>query len=201
MPDCSHWLNKLRNLNPNRSRTKGAAPHKPSLLLSLLDMAQDGELTSRDLRRTPGLHSRFNAFSSIALHRWGGKVDLAYPLYYLKSQDFWQPLDAEGRASRGVDATSSIRIDPDFLHCMQDAGFRRSARIVLVETYFPPEKLEAQLVAILGGSVTPAGKGRKKAPTPNVKRRKRFKLSAAGRAAIIKAQKARWAKARAAKKP
>jgi hypothetical protein len=29
-----HWLNKLRKLNPNRSRAKGAAPHKPCLVLS-----------------------------------------------------------------------------------------------------------------------------------------------------------------------
>ncbi len=77
MPDRrSHWLNKLRKLNPNRSRAKGAAPHKPCLLLSLLDMAQDGELLEPGLQRTPSLHVRFNAFSSLALRRWGGKVDL-----------------------------------------------------------------------------------------------------------------------------
>lgn len=55
MPDTSNWLNKIRHLNPNRSRTKGTAPHKPCLLLSLLDMAQDGELASADLKRAPGM--------------------------------------------------------------------------------------------------------------------------------------------------
>ena len=40
------WLDRLRRLNPNRSRTKGAAPHKPCLLLCLLDIAQNGELPS-----------------------------------------------------------------------------------------------------------------------------------------------------------
>jgi hypothetical protein len=44
MPDPAHWLNKLRHLKTHRSATKGMAPHKPCLLLSLLDMAQDGEL-------------------------------------------------------------------------------------------------------------------------------------------------------------
>ena len=78
------WLHKLGNLNPNRSRAKGAAPHKPCLLLSLLDMAQDGELQEPELRRTPSLHVRLNAFSSLALPRWGGKVDLTYPFFYLK---------------------------------------------------------------------------------------------------------------------
>lgn len=149
MPDCSHWLNKLRHLNPNRVRAKGAAPHKPCLLLSLLDMAQDGELKSRELRRTPGLHVRFNAFSSIALPRWGGKVDIDYPFFHLKTQEFWVPLDAEGHTARGVDATELIQLDAGFLACMQDADFRRSARIILVETYFPAEERLA-LYALLG---------------------------------------------------
>jgi putative restriction endonuclease len=65
----SHWLNQLRKLNPNRSKAKGAAPHKPCLLLSLLDMGQDEELQEQSLRRTPSLHVRFNAFSSITLPR------------------------------------------------------------------------------------------------------------------------------------
>ena len=150
MPDHrSNWLNKLRKLNPNRSRAKGAAPHKPCLLLSLLDMAQDGELQEPELRRTPGLHVRFNAFSSLALLRWGGKVDLSYPFFYLKSQGFWQALDAESRPAASVDVTQSIQFDPEFLALVHDADFRRSARIILVEAYFPPEERIA-LYALLG---------------------------------------------------
>jgi putative restriction endonuclease len=76
-------------------------------------------------------------------------VDLTYPFYYLKSQGFWQALDAERHTARGVDATDSITLDASFLACMQDADFRRSARIVLVETYFPPEERVA-LYALLG---------------------------------------------------
>jgi len=66
------------------------------------------------------------------------------------------------------------------------------------------QKLEKQLAAIWGGSPAPAGKRRggrrKKAAAPKAKARKRSKLSAAGRAAIVKAQKARWAKIRAEKR-
>jgi putative restriction endonuclease len=145
----SHWLNKLRKLNPNRSQAKGAAPHKPCLLLSLLDMAQDGELQELLLRRTPSLHVRFHAFSSLALPRWGGKVDLAYPFFYLKSQGFWQTLDAEKRPSTSVDVTQSIQLNLEFLALMQDEDFRRSARIILLETYFPPAERIA-LYALLG---------------------------------------------------
>jgi putative restriction endonuclease len=149
MHNLPFWLHKLRSLNPNRSKTMGAAPHKPCLLLSLLEMAQDGELQSIELKRTPGLHVRFNAFSSIALPRWGGNVELSYPFFYRKSQGFWQALDAEARPSTSVDVTQSIHIDPEFLGLMQDVDFRRSACIILVETYFPPAERIA-LYALLG---------------------------------------------------
>ena len=149
MDNLPFWLNKLRKLNPNRSKAKGAAPHKPCLLLSLLDMAQDGELQEPTLQRIPSLHVRFNAFSSIALPRWGGKVDLSYPFFYLKSQGFWQALNNERRPSTSVEVTQSIQLDPEFLALMQDADFRRSARIILVETYFPPAERIA-LYALLG---------------------------------------------------
>lgn len=143
------WLNRLRKLNPNRSRAKGAAPHKPCLLLSLIDMAHEGELEMGDLKRTPGLHVRFNAFASLALSRWGGRVDLTYPFFYLKSQGFWQVMDAEGRPGESVEVTESIRIDSEFMELMQEANFRRSARVILVETYFPPEERLA-LYSLLG---------------------------------------------------
>ena len=61
------------------------------------------------------------------------------------------------------------------------------------------QKLEKQLAAILGTSAAPASKvaPASKAAPPKAKRRKRSKLSAAGRAAIVAAQKARWAKIKA----
>lgn len=143
------WLQKLRKLNPNRSRTKGAAPHKPCLLLSLLDMAQDGELLEQELRPAPGLHVRFNAFSSLALPRWGGKVHLAYPFFYLSRQGFWITRDDSGHPAASVEATRSAFLDPEFLALINDADFRRIARMILVETYFPPAERVA-LYALLG---------------------------------------------------
>ena len=56
-------------------------------------------------------------------------------------------------------------------------------------------KLEKKLSAMLGGTTAPA-----KAPsTPKVPRKKKRKMSAAGRAAIRAGQKARWAKIKAKK--
>lgn len=91
----------------------------------------------------------FNAFSSIALPRWGGKVDVTLPFFHLENQEFWDAQDAKGHRAGGTEETQSIQLDPEFLALMQDADFRRSARIILVETYFPPAERIA-LYALLG---------------------------------------------------
>ncbi len=146
---ATHWLNKLRKLNPNRSKTKGTAPHKPCLLLALLDLAQDGELTGPRLMRSPSLQVRFHALSSIALPRWGGKVDLALPFYYLSNQGFWQARTRDGNPAGSPEQAQVIDIDPVFFALVQEADFRRRARMILVDTHFPAtEKLA--LYTLLG---------------------------------------------------
>lgn len=198
MPDPrTHWLAKLRDLNPNRSAEKGVAPHKPCLLLTLLDMAEAGELGVPTeeigdrlgnvdgfgfvLRPSPGLHVRFNAFSSLALPRWGGAVKLAYPFYYLKSQGFWLPMNGEGQPSASPEATRLIFLNSEFWALMQDATFRREARIILVETYFPPEEGLA-LYALLGVQVE----------TPEFQRERTTVQDAAAMYAVKKGRSAKF---------
>jgi putative restriction endonuclease len=145
----THWLNKLRKLHPYRSKTKGTAPHKPCLLLAVLDLAQDGELTGPSLMRSPSLQVRFHALSSIVLPRWGGKVDLALPFYHLSTQRFWQARTRDGNPAGSPEQTQVIDIDPIFFALVQDADFRRQARMVLVDSYFPANEKLA-LYALLG---------------------------------------------------
>ena len=58
---------KLTRLNPNTGRgaCQGKAPHKPLLLLALIDLAESGELTTRSSTRSPGLVLRFRSYGSI----------------------------------------------------------------------------------------------------------------------------------------
>lgn len=62
------------------------------------------------------------------------------------------------------------------------------------------ENLEAELASILGGTAAPAGKRKyaKRATSDETEKPKKAKrvMSAEGRARIIAAQKARWAKAK-----
>lgn len=143
------WLKKLARLNPNRSKIKGAAPHKPCLLLALLDMAEDGELKVAEVLKTPGLHVRFNALAALAQERWQGRIDLTLPFYHLRSQGFWQTLDKDGNPTASADQTKVVSLDPHYLLLVQDPEFRRRARMLLVETYFAPAERLA-LYALMG---------------------------------------------------
>ena len=64
-------------LNPNVQTKKGVgkaryAPHKPLLLLSLIDLAEEGAIGEARLEKTAALRLRFEAFWAICQPRWGG---------------------------------------------------------------------------------------------------------------------------------
>jgi len=70
------WLGKLTRPNPaaGRGKCRGKPPHKPLLLLCLLDMAEAGELAGRTFTRTAGLVLRFNSYGAlVAEGRWDGE--------------------------------------------------------------------------------------------------------------------------------
>ena len=53
------WLAKLQELQPAPERDgRGAAPHKPLLLLCVIDMVEAGEISDGTLRLSPGLGSK-----------------------------------------------------------------------------------------------------------------------------------------------
>ena len=91
------WLTKLGKLNPATSRHKlngkaRYAPHKPLLLLCVLDLAENGELKGPELGKTPELCLRFDSYWALGQERWGGRPGLGQPLRYLSNQGFWQAL-------------------------------------------------------------------------------------------------------------
>ena len=81
---------KLTRLNAasGRGQCRGKAPHKPLLLLCLLDIAEAGELTGRTITRTAGLLLRFKSYGALVSERWPTRLDLRMPLFYLRTQGF-----------------------------------------------------------------------------------------------------------------
>ncbi len=94
MANAPDWLAKLGRLKIDRS--KGPAPHKPLLLLVVLELAEKGELPADLLPLSPALAFRFATFWSVVAHRRRQRPDVRLPFFHLKSDGVWQPLDGRG---------------------------------------------------------------------------------------------------------
>jgi len=139
--DQSYWLHKLATLQIDRARGD-PAPHKPFLLLVILEMADRGEITGSELPLSPDLAFRFSLFNSVIADRKRPPLELRLPFHHLKTSGIWQPLMADGKPSPHRNLTVKVRFDPAFLDCLRDPAFREKAKRVLIETpsYFRPEE-------------------------------------------------------------
>lgn len=136
MESRDSWLRVLRKLRVDRS--KGIAPHKPLLLLVLLEMIENAELPSPVLQLTPETAFRFSQFATIVAHRRTQRLDIRLPFYHLASDGIWSTFTKEGQESRDPKGTQYIRINEEFFRLAQSAEFRLVARTILIRTYFEP---------------------------------------------------------------
>jgi len=138
--NAKHWLGKLTKLNPasGRGECRGKAPHKPLLLLCVLDMVEAGEFPSRAFTRSPGLVLRFRSYGALVVERWPTRLNLALPFFHLSTQEFWEAFDAEMRPARSEESCTVCEMNPILFELLGDAGFRLKARIVLINKYFDP---------------------------------------------------------------
>ena len=151
MGDSDRWLHKLLHLNPatGRGSCKGKAPHKPLLLLSILDMAEQGEFTQRTFMRTPGLVLRFRTYGSLVVDRWPTRLDVSMPFFYLRSQGFWQAFTKEMTPATSPEVCMFCEMDSGFFALLGDPDFRLKARLLLVTHYFTKQE-QVALLASLG---------------------------------------------------
>lgn len=139
--DQPYWLQKLATLRIDRARDN-PAPHKPLLLLVILEMVEKGEITSRELSLSPDLAFRFSVFWSVVARRRKQPPDVRLPFHHLESSGIWQPLTADGKPSPDKKMTAMIRFDEQFFECLADYKFRDKAQRILIEAepYFQPEE-------------------------------------------------------------
>jgi putative restriction endonuclease len=139
--DCEYWLRKIGTLRIDRARGD-PAPHKPLLLLVILEMADKGEVTDNEIKLSADLAFRFSVFWSVVAQRRRQSPDVRLPFHHLGSSGMWDPLTADGKPSPNRMLTAKIRLDASFSRCLTDYDFRERARRVLIQTkpYFRPEE-------------------------------------------------------------
>jgi putative restriction endonuclease len=138
----NQWLARLCNLNVSKTQKRGLAPHKPLLLLTIIDMIEYGTITSRWVSYTPELFFRFQCYWTIVYDRQRNNPDMRLPFHALggKRDRIWIRCMEDGTPSRSRETTRLCCLEESLWNCTKDEAFRKEARIRLITTYFTPEE-------------------------------------------------------------
>lgn len=141
------YVRRFGDLKRNRNARLGDAPHKPVLLLAILDGIERGEIRENRVRLNPFLVAAFQAFwRALVPDRPPKRV--VYPFRYLVGDGFWI-LEKAGRdvGPRELGDPTSIpalaavadagRFDDALWELLQNPVSRAVLRRTLLDTYFP----------------------------------------------------------------
>lgn len=146
-------FSRLR-LDKNREHWTAAttfrAPHKPLLLLSILDLFAQGSIQTNLIEVTPELGGLFaDYWSKVFPERRQG--NLALPFFHLRSSPFWHLIPKDGQANHlqnlgQIDSLSHLEravigaaLDNELFELLHTDEARSALRSVLIQTYFAPE--------------------------------------------------------------
>lgn len=154
------WLNRLAKLRVDRA-SKNPAPHKPLLLLAILDQIEEGSITSNIVRLTPELAFRFLGYWEVVSSRGRSVGRAELPFFHLQSDGFLKHVAILGlEAALGSIRPTSVELlnkvishaelPEEFFVLMRNTDHRDAARKILIagSWFFPEEKIK--LLAMLG---------------------------------------------------
>jgi putative restriction endonuclease len=150
-----YYSDRLAHLRTDRTggwtdQTSNRAPHKPLLLLSVLDQFAQGSIKTNLIELTPDLGDLFaTSWSKVMPPERHG--NMALPFFHLRSSGFWH-LVAKPEMEKVVVTTRQIdtlnhlnrivlgaRFDEDLYDLLQLEEGRNALRLVLIKTYFAPD--------------------------------------------------------------
>jgi putative restriction endonuclease len=125
----------------------GRAPHKPILLLSVIQQIEKGHITNNRIYLTADLVSAFVETFKL-LVRTDNRAEFSLPFYHLINEKFWHLQPKSDQILRGY--VKSINVLNDIIDCayfdtpLFDLLFENSTRQILkntlLDTYFPETK-------------------------------------------------------------
>ncbi len=156
----TNYLRSLSTLHSDRSKerwpaaTMHRAPHKPLLLLSVIDLFAEGQITSNLIELTPDLCETFSVYWSRVMPP-DRRSNIALPFFHLKGDGFWHLIPSSGKddilaATPNVKSVNQLRdlvlgtqLDEELFSLFCNAEARGVLRAVLIEEHFSPELQKA----------------------------------------------------------
>ncbi len=152
----SDYLSSFLSLNTNK-RMGQVAPHKAVLLLSVIDLVENGIITSPTFSLTEPLEKKF-------MQNWKRYIGtsilfkpmVATPFWHMQHEPFWKLQRNDGLPMDEISATPSLSkvrqcgmtatIDKDLFALMKDENARAQMRTTLISTYLNKPKSEIKKV-------------------------------------------------------
>jgi putative restriction endonuclease len=130
--------------------TKKKAPHKPLLLLALLDLFAQGHIQTNFIELTPDLSDLFTLYWSCIVPP-EQKSSVAYPFFFLRSEGFWHLVPVPGKeqvlaSTKSIgtvgqlrDIALGVRLDDELFAVFQNKDNREMLRATLITAHFSEE--------------------------------------------------------------
>lgn len=143
----SLYFGLLANLHRHSKGAAGYAPHKPVLLLAVLDEIERGAVVNNLIEITPELVATFRAYWTALVPSDTWKQRMVYPFRYLLQDGFWELVrDNDSLTAKELGDPTSInqltalidgaRLAPDLWELLQDKAALNALRSHLLQTYF-----------------------------------------------------------------
>jgi putative restriction endonuclease len=137
-----------KNKNRWSAATTFRAPHKPFLLLSILDLISEGHITKEFIEPTFELAETFAGYWQRVMPI-GSSGIMAYPFFYMDSEPFWELVPRSGVTPPVGKTISSMKkikeiylgakLDPELFKLTLMEPLRKKLQTALITTFFSPE--------------------------------------------------------------
>ncbi len=156
MASLQHYIDVFSKLSTDKSKarwddtTRYRAPHKPLLLLAMIDLFSEGIIEANLIELTPELGELFAIYWSKISPLDRRRGNIAMPYWHLQGDGFWHLIPNPGyesfvRTALQVRAISKLKetvlgaqLDSDLYALLCSEEYRNILRSVLTETYFSP---------------------------------------------------------------
>ena len=144
-----YYTHKITHLRVDRS--KGAAPHKPILLLAVIELIEYGKLSENKIHPTPLITSTFLKYWS-RLNFENHRTNVSLPFFHLKSEGFWHLHPNDGyekvlELAKSIRTFSELRrtvnhvtIDSNLFLIFSNKIYRENMRECIIKTYLPDKR-------------------------------------------------------------
>lgn len=151
MEALERYIEKFYNLNVGvvgRGGGRHERPHKPVMLLTVLDLMDAGEIGSNRIEWGERLLERFAQIFEV-VRASNDKVTPENPFFYLRSEGFWKHVAKPGdervverlgkppRKGELVEGIFHVELDAALYDLLTEQRYRRVFREALIARYFP----------------------------------------------------------------